>query len=392
MGKRNPKIIILTASYGNGHLQVANSLYQECLNRGFDNVKICNLYAESHPFFSELTEKLYKKSFTFGKQFYKLFYYGTDKMQSKKLLRWYYQYGFKRLTSLIQTEKSDILINTFPINAVPEFRRRTGIVIPTFNVITDYCLHRLWLHHEIDRYYVSTNEMKLKIMSEGVIESKVVVSGIPIRPAFSEIRNKRHLFEKYHLTPGRNLVLLLAGAQGVLKNMKEICETLLQQTDHQVTIVCGNNHSLRNELAPLASKYVGRFHSFGYVERIDELYRLASVIVTKPGGITLTEATAIGSPLILYKPIPGQERENAVFFTEKGAAITVHHQDELIGTIASLLENKEWQMDIYTSLKKLHIPQSHHVIMDDILTESDKIARSPVFIKNVKIDKKKLGS
>ncbi|WP_339146421.1 MULTISPECIES: hypothetical protein [unclassified Sutcliffiella] len=262
MDKKNPKIIILTASYGNGHLQVANSLYQECLNKGFENVSICNLYAESHPFFSELTEKLYKKSFTFGKQFYKLFYYGTDRIQNRKLLRWYYNYGFKRLTSLIQSKGPDILINTFPINAVPEFRRRTGMIIPTFNVITDYCLHRLWLHDDIDKYYFSTIDLKSKILSEGVSNSKVVVSGIPIRPAFSELVDQRLLFEKYRVTPGRKLILLLAGAQGVIKNIKEVCETLLQETEHQIAVVCGNNLSLRRGLYPLVCKNAQRFHTY----------------------------------------------------------------------------------------------------------------------------------
>ncbi len=201
MRKKGLKIIILTASYGNGHLQVANSLYQECVDKGLTNVKICNLYAESHPFISEVTEKLYTKSFTYGKQFYKLFYYGTDIIQNKKMLRWYYQYGFKRLTSLIQTEQPDILINTFPINAVPEFRRRTGMVIPTFNIITDYCLHSLWLHDDIDKYYVASNELKAKIHSRGVPVSKVLVSGIPIRSAFSESYDKSALYEKYKIKP-----------------------------------------------------------------------------------------------------------------------------------------------------------------------------------------------
>ncbi len=388
MDKRNPKIIILTASYGNGHLQVANSLYHECVKRGFKNVNICNLYSESHPFFSELTENLYKKSFTFGKQFYKLFYYGTNRIQSKKLLRWYYNYGFKRLTYLIQIEKPDILINTFPINAVPEFRRRTGKVIPTFNVITDYCLHRLWLHDDIDRYYVSTDQLKSKILSEGVFHSKVVVSGIPIRPAFSEVKDKRLLYRKYGLTTDKEIILILGGAQGVFSKMKEICETLLQNTNHQIAVVCGKNLTLRNDLAPLVSKYSERFRPFGYVERIDELYRLASVMVTKPGGITLTEATAIGTPVILYKPVPGQERENALFFTHEGAAITVHNQDDLFDSIVTLLRNKERQMSINSSLKRLHLQNSQQIIIDDILEESEKVFHSMVPMTN----KKKLGS
>ncbi|MGD6777472.1 diglucosyl diacylglycerol synthase [Sutcliffiella horikoshii] len=391
MRKKGLKVIILTASYGNGHLQVANSLYQECVNRGLTNVKICNLYAESHPFISEVTEKLYTKSFTYGKQFYKLFYYGMDIIQNKKMLRLYYQYGFKRLTSLIQTEQPDILINTFPINAVPEFRRRTGMVIPTFNIITDYCLHSLWLHDDIDKYYVASDELKAKIHSRGVPVSKVMVSGIPIRPAFSESYDKSALYEKYKISPEKDLILLIAGAHGVLKNMKEICETLLLTTDHQLAVVCGKNLSLRNELAHLNNRYDDRFHCFGYIERIDELYRLANVMVSKPGGITLTEATATGTPLILYKPVPGQEKENALFFSQKGAALIAKNQDDLFLSIESLLEDKQKQSSLQSSIEKLNLPASQEVIMNDILNESDKISRINSS-HTISSQKKKLGS
>ncbi|WP_226683485.1 diglucosyl diacylglycerol synthase [Sutcliffiella horikoshii] len=391
MRKKGLKVIILTASYGNGHLQVANSLYQECVNRGLTSVKICNLYAESHPFISEVTEKLYTKSFTYGKQFYKLFYYGTDIIQNKKMLRWYYQYGFKRLTSLIQTEQPDILINTFPINAVPEFRRRTGIVIPTFNIITDYCLHSLWLHDDIDKYYVACNELKAKLQSRGVMDSKIVVSGIPIRPAFSQAYDKKNLYEKYQINPEKNLILLIAGAHGVLKNIKEICETLLLSTNHQLAVVCGKNHSLKNELAHLTTRYNDRFHCFGYVERIDELSKLANVMVTKPGGITLTEATATGTPLILYKPVPGQEKENALFFSQKGAALIAKNQEDLLLRIESLLVDKQKQSSLQLSIKKLNLPASQEVIMEDILNESEKISQIN-FSSTIRSQKKKLGS
>ncbi|WP_404428300.1 diglucosyl diacylglycerol synthase [Sutcliffiella horikoshii] len=391
MRKKGLKVIILTASYGNGHLQVANSLYQECLNRGLTDVKICNLYAESHPFISEVTEKLYTKSFTYGKQFYKLFYYGTDIIQNKKMLRWYYQYGLKRLTSLIQSEEPDILINTFPINAVPEFRRRTGIVIPSFNIITDYCLHSLWLHDEIDKYYVASNELKAKIHSRGVPVSKVVVSGIPIRPAFSQSYDKQALYEKYHISPEKDLILLIAGAHGVLKNIKDVCETLLLSTDHQLAVVCGKNLSLRNELAQLYKSYSGRFHCFRYLERIDELYKLANVIITKPGGITLTEATATGTPLILYKPVPGQEKENALFFSEKGAALIAKNHDELELHVNTLLQSKQKQSSLQSSIEKLYLPASQEVILTDILKESENIARIN-YSSTIKSPKKKLGS
>jgi processive 1,2-diacylglycerol beta-glucosyltransferase len=371
----NLKIVILTASYGKGHLQVAYSLYKECMKRELTNVKICNLYSESNPLVAEITEKLYKKSFTIGRHFYKLFYYGTDKVHNNKLFRRYFYYGFKRLTSLIQEEEPDILINTFPIYAVPEFRRKTGKFIPTFNILTDYCLHRLWLHKEVDKYYVATPELKAKIMKHGIPEAKVAVSGIPIRHAFSERVDSQSLYEKYQLSPSKKIVLLIAGAYGVLKNIKEICLELLVSTDYQVAVVCGNNHVLQKELHMLEDNFKERFHAFGYVERIDELFRLATVMVTKPGGVTLTETTAIGTPLVLYKPVPGQERENALYFEEKDSAVIVHDQEDMVPTITSLTENEEWQILMQTSLKQLFIPNSSEIIMEDILKETKKLSK-----------------
>ncbi|QFT89313.1 Processive diacylglycerol beta-glucosyltransferase [Bacillus sp. THAF10] len=376
------KILILTASYGNGHIQVARSLYDECIRRGFTCTKICNLYSESHPFITEITEKLYSKSFSYGKHFYKLFYYGTDKASRKKLLRWYYSYGYKRLSLLIEQEKPDIIINTFPINAVPEFRKKTGTFIPTFTILTDYCLHRLWLHEDIDKYFVATEELRQSLLTNGVCSSKIHVTGIPIRPIFYEEKNRDELFRKYRFSSTEKLILLSAGANGVMKNVKEVSKSILESTTYQMAVVCGTNQSLYEELSSLQKMYPDRFKAFCYVERMDELHAISSVLVSKPGGITLTEATAIGKPLILFRPVPGQEKENARYFENKGAALIVQNQEQLTETIHSLLENKAWQDSISLALTRLNKPHSQKSILDDILIESSKVSSfSPMRVK-----------
>lgn len=90
------KILILTAKYGNGHIQVAKTLEKRCMERGMD-VIVCDLYQESHPLITEFTKYLYLKSFSFGKQFYRLFYYGVDKMYNKRVMNVYYTMGRKNL-------------------------------------------------------------------------------------------------------------------------------------------------------------------------------------------------------------------------------------------------------------------------------------------------------
>lgn len=174
---------------------------------GIEEVVVSDLYAESNPVFTEITQYLYLKSFTIGKQFYRMFYYGVDKIYNKKLLTLYFKLGNKRLFELIEKEQPDLIINTFPIIVVPEYRRRTGHIIPTFNVLTDFCLHKIWVHQNIDKYYVASKRVKEKVMSLGIHPASVKVTGIPIRSVFEENLDKNEICRKYGLDPNKKFCL-----------------------------------------------------------------------------------------------------------------------------------------------------------------------------------------
>ncbi|MGD6815840.1 diglucosyl diacylglycerol synthase [Metabacillus sp. 84] len=369
------KVLILTAKYGNGHVQVANTLVNHCRNKGIEDVIVCDLYNESHPVFSEITQYLYLKSFSIGKQFYRLFYYGVDKMYNKRMMNLYYKMGHKRLHEIIMREDPDVIINTFPMIVVPEYRRRTGTVIPTFNVITDFCLHKIWVHENIDKYYVANRIVKEKIVRLGIQPSAVKVTGIPIRPQFEDRLNEKELAEKYGLDPDKKTLLIMAGAHGVLKNVRELCQSFLKHTNLQTVVVCGKNQVLKDSLTPLANAYPDQIRALGYVERVDELFRVASCMITKPGGITLSEAAAIGLPVILYKPVPGQEKENSIFFENSGAAIVVNKYEEIQESVDYLLTNGQLLSNMKENIKKLHHAASADVILDDIIEEAYRITK-----------------
>ncbi len=97
------------------------TLYEQCLRLGLD-VTVSNLYQESNPIVSEVTQYLYLKSFSIGKQFYRLFYYGVDKIYNKRKFNIYFKMGNKRLGQLVEEHKPDIIINTFPMIVVPEIQ------------------------------------------------------------------------------------------------------------------------------------------------------------------------------------------------------------------------------------------------------------------------------
>jgi processive 1,2-diacylglycerol beta-glucosyltransferase len=367
---KKPKVLILTAKYGNGHVQVSKTLVKQCRELGIEEVVVSDLYAESNPVFTEITQYLYLKSFTIGKQFYRMFYYGVDKIYNKKLLTLYFKLGNKRLHELIEKEQPDIIINTFPIIVVPEYRRRTGNIIPTFNVLTDFCLHKIWVHKNIDKYYVASKRVKEKVMSLGIHPAAVKVTGIPIRSQFEENLNEEAIYKKYSLDPDKKTLLVMAGAHGVLKNVKELCESFLEEKNLQTVVVCGNNTALKESLESITGKNKENLKLLGYVERVDELFRIASCMVTKPGGITLSEAAAVGVPVILYKPVPGQEKENALFFQENEAALVVNRSEEVFDAVSSLLQDDKKLRRMKRNIKRLHHPNSSLTIMEDIVKEA----------------------
>lgn len=371
---RKPKILILTAKYGNGHIQVASTLEKNIAERGLQ-VIVCDLYRESHPLITEITKYLYLKSFSFGKQFYRLFYYGVDKMYNKRVMNVYYTMGRKRLAEIIDKERPDIIINTFPMIVVPEYRRRTGHVIPTFNVMTDFCLHKIWVHQNIDKYYVASENVKEKLVNIGVSDDDIKVTGIPIRKQFEEQIEKKSLYRKYQLDENKHILLIMAGAHGVLKHVKEICESLIDSQNVQTIVVCGNNHTLKERLSPLAEQHGDRLKVFGYVERVDELFRVASLLVTKPGGITLSEATALSVPLILYNPVPGQEKENAEFFAKHHAAVIANNIEEMINEMNRLLNAPDIMAKMRENIHRLYHPNAVDTIIDDILQESERMMK-----------------
>ncbi|MDZ5607160.1 diglucosyl diacylglycerol synthase [Bacillus pseudomycoides] len=367
---KNPKVLILTAHYGNGHVQVAKTLAQTFRQKGIEDVIVCDLFGESHPIITDITKYLYLKSYTIGKELYRLFYYGVEKIYDKKIASWYANFGRKRLKALLHAEKPDIVINTFPIIAVPELKKQTGFTIPVYNVLTDFCLHKIWIHREVDRYFVATDYVKKVMVEIGVPPERIVETGIPIRKNFELTINPEILYSKYHLSREKKILLIVAGAHGVLGNVKGLCQSFMTVPNLQIAVVCGKNETLKQELLGLEEQNPEALKVFGYVENIDELFRITSCMITKPGGITLSEAAALQVPVILYKPVPGQENENAMYFEKKGAALVIREDEDVFAKTKALLEDDMKLLQMKEAMESIYRPEPACHIVDTILEEN----------------------
>ncbi|MFC5530251.1 MGDG synthase family glycosyltransferase [Cohnella yongneupensis] len=336
---RDPSILIVYSTFGDGHLQVANALKQRFASLGYHRVHMVDLFAESHPFLNAISRFAYLKSTVYYPRMYGLSYHWMNKSKpDAAMYGWLHGLGKRKMLELADRLKPDAVIHTFPFLAVSQLNQEAKLNVPTFTVLTDYVPHNRWMHPGTDRYFVATDEVKAMMMQEGVNGSRISVSGIPIRESFRKPLNKCEIEQKYGLESGKNYVLLVAGAYGVLSNLRQLLHTVLKQSNADVLLVCGKNRKLQDRLIH-DYRQEGRVRVFGYVNDMEELMSASSCLITKAGGITLTEASALALPVIVYRPLPGQEEGNATSLAKSGALLIARTTDELADHLHRLEED-----------------------------------------------------
>lgn len=317
-------ILILSASYGGGHNQTARALTQEIAIRhpGLKvlTVDYCDLI---FPLLNKLSHFGYMQSLRHFPAGYGMYYQATEKMSRDSF--WQNRlngFGHERLLELLNQVQPRIIISVFPLSsgAVSELKRRKMIDIPLYTIVTDYRMHNQWIHEFTDGYLVGSDETARALIAREVPESKVYVTGIPLLHEFVKNHNALKIKKDYGLNPEDQIVLFISGNDGLFGSMR--FHSLLHSLPGHVkpVVVCGTNQELYEKMQILRFKYVNLLP----VKNVDCLAQLMSIsrlLVTKAGGITISEALALGLPMVIYRPLPGQEEGNANYLWRKRAAI-----------------------------------------------------------------------
>ncbi|WP_236575782.1 MGDG synthase family glycosyltransferase [Paenibacillus sp. USDA918EY] len=381
---RHPRILILTAGYGEGHLQVSRALKQGFLSKQIYDLHIVDLMKEAHPILNSVSSRLYRMSAyssQLGLDYYGWSYYMTrDTSPAGSLHRYLNVIGKRKMLEMTESVRPDAIINTFPFGAVTETGRRFSI--PTSTVITDYALHSRWVHPETDKYYVATETLKNELIrTYGVAQDRVRVTGIPVRTAFYHTANAAEASVSVETGPGRHRVLIMAGCFAVFHHVVELVQQLLRKEDCDIVLVCGRHSRMVAKLRSLFSNSPA-VNVLGYVERLHELMASSACIVTKAGGVTLSEALVLKLPVFIFKPYGGQERENARFFKRSGLGDIAHDIRELGEKIVRFLRDPAASDRIRNNMTILHNGEAAEQIVEDTLLtieEQRDLRRSPHF-------------
>lgn len=204
-------------------------------------------------------------------------------------------------------------------------------------VVTDFDVHRLWIHPFVDRYFVASELAVKRLRDAGVAPERVVLSGIPIHPVFLRVMEPAAARRAVGMRGEGPVVLLLAGGQGFGALDRVVKGLLNAPMPVRIAAVSGRNEKLREAISALTPPAHVNLVSLGFVNNMHEWMTAADVVVTKPGGLTVSEGLARGAAMVLHSAIPGQEEKNAAFVAASGAAVRAQDESGVPAAVFNLL-------------------------------------------------------
>lgn len=368
-------VLILAVSAGGGHIKAAEALKNHILLKEKDStIEILDTLKYLNPILDKLVIGGYIKAIQKSPSIYrKLYNCNYDQMDNTlaSVSNKINELMAYRLLPLIKDFSPDIIVSThpFPSEMISILKNNSKLNIPAITIITDYACHSFWVYSGMDAYIVSNEEMICEMASKNINVNTIFNYGIPVLPKFLQHYEKETIFKELDLDMDKNTVLIMGGSLGIGK-ISEVYKTLCDlDYPTQIVIITGNNKKLYKELLSLSENSPKKTKIIGYTDNVNKYMKCADLLVTKPGGITVSEALACGTPMALFSPIPGQEERNCRFLVENQLAIDLESfsdyksafeylfdYDNKLSTIkdnCSKFYNKTCGEDIYNLIKKI---------------------------------------
>jgi processive 1,2-diacylglycerol beta-glucosyltransferase len=326
------RILVLSASAGAGHNRAAEAIRESALaycpgveTEWIDTLKFTNrvfakLYEQSYVWMASYSPSLWGA-------LYKAAGKNTEHKKITQLIELHDRLAYRKVMERVEAFKPDVAICTHFLPAYVLLAKRVDI--PVYVVITDFDAHSLWVLKKAKGYFVASDEVKVQLARYGYPAAQIRTTGIPIHPVFSQESPARDGAGKPH-------ILFMSGGFG-MGHMEEALERLLAiPLPFSLTVVAGKNETMRKKLEKIAA---GRAAIHGFVTNVHELMGKSDLIITKAGGLTVSECLAKKLPMVIFSPIPGQEECNADYLLEHGCAVKARTLDVLDYKVLELLEN-----------------------------------------------------
>ncbi|MFM8829864.1 MAG: MGDG synthase family glycosyltransferase [Spartobacteria bacterium] len=382
MGKR---VLILSASVGSGHVKAADALARAMRARSdVDEVLSDDSLDHTNVLHKQFYSTLYKKLSAMLPEFLGWWYETSDDpwVADKGRLLIDLPQALP-LINLVREFKPDVILCThfMPAGVISwliangKLEARLGVVI------TDFHFHAFWITRAFNWYFVAQEDDKIHMEALGLPADRIEVTGIPVEPEFGAPVDANAVLERHGLQPGRPTLLVAGGALGMSPATAVVRQLLQLDRDFQAIIVCGKNEEMQNEIVDLLKDRPADFRVLGYTKEMSDFMSVATILLSKPGGMTSAEAVACGLPMMILDPIGGQEERNADVLLEAGAAVKCTEVTLVAHKLRRLLDDPERLRQMSQNARSLGHPNAAAEISRIVLEEPD---RRPVVISKLR--------
>jgi processive 1,2-diacylglycerol beta-glucosyltransferase len=346
--KTRPRVLLLSATSGAGHVRAAQALEKAFSARGDCLVEHIDALQYVSKLFQRIYDKAYISMVRRAPELMGVLYDRTDQPWHHPRRR----LALDRLNTgpmirLLKRIQPDLCVAThfLPAEIIAWLIAKGKLRARNAIVVTDYDVHAMWLCRTVDRYYLALDEAKEYLARIGVSREKLLVTGIPIDPLFATPVSRSDARKQLGLDATTSMILISAGGYGIGPLEQLVKDLLALERPWQIVAIAGKSEKTRKRLEEIA-KEAGKLESgsprlcaAGFTTEMDKYMAAADLMVGKAGGLTTSEALARALPMALVEPIPGQEERNADHLLEAGAAIRCNNLPAAAWKIAALFDD-----------------------------------------------------
>jgi processive 1,2-diacylglycerol beta-glucosyltransferase len=369
------RVLILSASAGAGHIRAAQAVEKAFIQLGAAReLRNIDVLDYTNKLFRNLYSRTYIEMVDKAPEVLGWLYDHLDKpwrFQKRRLALDKLNAG--PFIKLLTDFKPDLAVCThfLPSEIISWLKQKHRLTTPQAIVVTDFDVHAMWLCNYYEHYFVALEETKQHLQALGIEPEKITVSGIPIDPVFAQHKDKTEMRKHLGLDAKLPTILISAGGFGVGPT-EMLVESLTQMHNKvQVIAICGKNEELKSRLeqfaAGLSAHSPVKIVPVGYTTKMDEYMSAADLLLGKPGGLTTCEALAKNLPIVIVRPIRGQEERNSDHLLEQGVAIRCNNIPVLAYKIDALLDDPQRLTLMRRNAKRLARPLAAVQIVKKLL-------------------------
>lgn len=327
------RVLLMYISQVSGHRSAAQAIDKEIKKLSPDaRVLGINAFNYTNPVSEKVINRLYMEVVNKAPKIWD-YLYDNPKVVERiaKIKDTVHKFNSPKLKKLFDEFRPDVVACTqaFPCGMVADYKKTYNSSIPLVAVLTDYVPHSYWIYDLVDYYIAPSDEVKVRMQQKGIPDKKIKTFGIPFDSKFNSPVERAEVLRRMGFDAELPVVLIMGGGHG-LGPIKTIVKSLEKTKQPlQEIIITGINNKLFRSIQKTVKGFKKRITVLGFADNINELMSAADLLITKPGGITTAEALVKKIPMIIIKPIPGQEASNTAYLTEKKAAIEVDNLEEI---------------------------------------------------------------